>query len=46
MGVVIPNNCTVDVEPERAVPTAVTDVSAALREQKWSILFRLQCPSG
>ena len=30
MGVVIMDVCTIDVEPERAVPTAVMEVSAAL----------------
>jgi len=30
------NNCTIDVEHERAVPAAVMDVSAPLWEWSWS----------
>ena len=34
MGVVIVNKRTIDIEPERAVPAAVMDISAALWERK------------
>ena len=38
MGVVITNNCTVDVQPERAVPAAVMDLycSVLLAGKSWS----------
>jgi len=34
VGVVIMNKRTIDDEPERAVPTAVMDISAALWERR------------
>ena len=38
VGVVITNNCTVDVQPERAVPAAVMDLycSVLLAGKSWS----------
>ena len=47
MGVVITNNHTIDVEPERAFPVAVIDTSVAFRgSEDCSYFFRLQCPPG
>lgn len=38
MGVVIINDCTVDVQPEKAVPAAAMDLccSVLLAEKSWS----------
>ena len=45
IGVVIANDCTIDVEPEKAIPTGVMDILRPYESEGGSYFFRLQCLS-
>jgi len=46
VGVVMTNDCAFDVEPKRAVPTAVMDILHTYESEGGPFFFILQCLSG